>query len=216
MAEGPRKTSALPTAALLALALLAGCAEGPQPAPQTACDPLADGGCPPAERCVVVAEGALCRPPTSSALGQPCTAGSCAPGEACTAVEGLLACRPLCDIDGDRRACPDDGICGYRLAGVGLGVCPTACAVGDDCGSGATCGISAVSPTPICVAAGPAAEGESCDGARCGPGLACLSAGEPPARCIRLCAPDGPPCPRGACVGRVVGVDGVGYCTDDS
>ncbi len=206
----------------LALAALAaggglGCAEGPRTAPAEACDPLRADDCPGDAVCAVTAEGPRCRPPAEAPADRACAAASCPPGRACTVVEGLLGCRPLCaPSDPEGFPCPEGPLCDYRLSALDLGVCPARCAPGDDCGPGATCGLSPTLPHPICVALGPAGAGEPCAEVRCAAGLACLEVGDPPAeRCTPLCDPTAPACPVGACAGRIVGVEGAGYCTED-
>ncbi len=155
-----------------------------------------------------------------------CAAASCPVGEACATVEGLLRCRPLCAVgDPEAHPCPEGPSCAYRLAGLEFGVCPARCAPGDDCGAGATCAISTALPYPICVAVGSAGRGEPCAVQRCAADLACLEVADPATpdtfieRCERLCDPtavDGLRCAPDRCAGVVLGVDGVGYCVDDS
>lgn len=206
--------------ALLVAAALLGCAEGPQAAPTDRCDPFAPD-CPGAQVCAVTDDGPRCRAPSQPGAGRACAAASCPGGEACATVEGILRCRPLCRLDGP---CPDAPVCGYRLAGSDLGVCPGPCRPGDDCGPEATCGLSAAVPHAICVAVGPVAAGEACVDRRCAVGLGCLEVPEPGApetfveRCVPLCDPagNGAGCAVGACAGVILGVQGVGYCTDDS
>lgn len=215
----PGRVSYCLPALLVALALpMAGCPEGPQATAPSPCDPLRGSDCPADEVCAVTGDGARCRPPQPAPADRPCAAASCPAGQACTAVEGLLACRPLCRPDAPAAApCPEGPTCGYRLAALDLGVCPARCEIGGPCGPGATCGLSPALSHPICVAIGPVAEGEDCSSARCAAGLACLESADPPIpRCIRLCEPEGAPCPSGACTGRVSGVQQVGYCAHDS
>lgn len=211
--------------ALLA-ALACGCAEGPRDAPTAGCDPLAIDDCAGGEVCAVTDDGPRCRAPTEPPVDAPCGAASCPAGEACVTVEGLVRCRGLCLVDdADAHPCPDGLACRYRLRASDLGVCAAPCALDDDCGPGGTCGISTALPYPTCVATGPARPGEPCADRRCVDGWACLEIPSPDdperfeERCARLCDPAlDPParCASGACRGRVLGVEGIGYCTDDS
>jgi len=210
------RTGVLLSACRLACALTAmiatGCAEGPRPAMQADCDPLSPA-CPADEHCRIVADGARCLPQVSPPSGVACTPGSCGPGEACTVVEGALGCRPLCDPDEVVRACPEGRICGYLLPAVGLGVCPAPCG---PCADGTTCAPTTALPYPICVASGPLDEGAPCGGTRCGVGLACLAPAEgEETRCTAVCQSDDA-CAMGRCGGTIVGVEGIGYCIDDS
>lgn len=198
----------------LAATTLLSCAEGPRSAQDPACDPRAPV-CPAGTECRVVEGGGVCLAQSPPPADAACDAASCAPGEACLVVEGLLGCHPLCDPEADAPGCPEDALCGYVLADLGLGICPTACAAGQPCGPGGTCSTTPSLPYPTCVAIGDAAEGEPCEDARCGAGLACLTGGDAP-RCARLCTPGAAECPSGQCTGEIVGVDGVGYCADDS
>ena len=208
----------------LALSIALGCAEGPRHVAPATCDPLADT-CAAGEVCAVTDEGPRCRPRVDPPA-RGCSAASCPTGEACATVEGLLDCRPLCAVDEpEAHACPEGSQCVYRLAGSRFGVCPPRCAPGDDCGEGATCGLSTALSHPICVAIGPAGPGAPCAEARCAAGLACLEVPRPDApdvfveRCERLCDPrmgNGGGCVEGRCGGVVLGVEDLGYCTEDS
>lgn len=207
------------------LSMLGGCAAGPQDAPGAPCDPLSVGACGEDRVCAVTDDGPRCRFPTDAPAGAACGAASCPDGYACATVEGLVACRPVCDVEEPaRRPCPADSPCRYRLGQSTLGVCALPCAPDDPCDAG-SCGISTALPHPICVAPGPARPDESCAGRRCVAGWACLeleSTDDPERleeRCAELCDPsatDATECTSGSCRGRILGVDGIGYCADDS
>ena len=199
------------SALLCALGFAWGCAEGPRPAPETACDLFADAGCPAEEGCRLVAGGEGRCVPHEATSEDTCVPGSCAVDEACVAVEGLLGCHEICRFDGTVGC--DRGLCAYPVDGAtDLGVCSRPCVLGDDCGSGGTCGPSGATPHAVCIATGSGQVGQACADARCAAGLGCLSIDGSP-RCYRLCtAGSVQECDGEACTGVIVNEGILGYC----
>jgi hypothetical protein len=196
--------------------LLGACGDGVQRFDPSACDPIADEGCPGGFHCRLVAGGETeCLAPTQPPPDRPCQPGSCPSGSACVTLEGALGCHPVCDPDpASASDCPGGGRCAYRPSReTPWALCAPRCTLGASCPDGLTCTPTAGIDHLVCAAAGPATETQACDeDHRCGAGLACLVA-QGVARCHQLCAPEGPnACAQGACVGQIVQVSGVGYC----
>ena len=196
--------------ALWWVALLWSCSDGLQARPPLDCDPSSGAGCAAGEHCRLIAGGGLACLSQDPAEA-PCRPGSCPPGAACLEVEGLLTCRPVCALARPDRGC-GEGACVIAVGDGPWGVCAEPCGLETDCGAGGTCAPVPGLRFPLCVAEGPGQAGDSCAVQRCGAGLGCLSAGAQGPSCVRVCEPDGVPCPAGRCEGPIPEVDGVLYC----
>jgi len=160
-----------------------------------ACDPVAQTGCPPSDKCTV-------SPPTCVPTGTVTTGGACGPvddcvaGDLCTSDGTSEECREFCNTDSDCKqpavasgSTPEPGNVGHCLItipGTSYELCSIACnpvtaAGASGCAAGLGCiysGATGVPELTDCETLGTGAEGAACTStADCAAGLACLNNG---------------------------------------
>jgi hypothetical protein len=209
----------------------------PTPAANCACDPVAQTGCPAAQKCLVNSSGPGCAADGTVALGQACNAAAddCIHGTLCIAdptTPSLAICRQLCRTDADcTQAAPAGELgnvahCLITLSSAKL--CTVACnpvlaAGASGCASGLACTLTTspmVATYTDCYLSDSSANmpGSSCSIPQngCAPGAYCANAAQGSGTCRQACRSGVPSdCSMYSCA-ALAGSTGLGDCCPPS